>query len=587
MSQDFDKTSPSSSYNYQRRSSGASSSQDLDYAKLSYRDSFSLKYGLRSLISFAEGCSSSNDYHNYSQQLPCSTTTLEQLPDRIFISGSTSRYSVPSMNCTGWISPKDLVEHVKTDIESKRPKPVATSPSNSSNSSIPFSDAAQMNNCKSNNTLFPCDPKELISIDCGYNVTFYLTKTGLYATGSNSVGELGVGHSNEVRDHVEAVALPKLPLTPSYFVKKLVSGEGHTVVLMSTGEIVVFGKNGDGQLGIEKSVGEPVPKLIPSSTFGGEKIKEIACGYYHTLVLTETGIVYACGRNVQNQIGCVPNHVNVSSGFRPVTVLKEGGLSNDGGKGLKIVKIVAGSHHSLFLTEDGIVYAAGDNQFNAIGKKYPVFAPLEPFYSNNQRTSTESLKDSKQIVPHKYITNVWCGSLSTFIQTRDDKVYVCGTANDRALFLDEQYVNGNANYVTEGFIQCDFLSGKSIKEIVGFYSMIAVSESRDVYVCGNNSCKQLTTKDQPVYNIKPQHETFLSAKLKQYPQLDYCVSAGFRTCSIYLFSKEKRSRNQNEMFCHLYQALYDQDESNKNYFSDISFVTREVDEDEDVVMYDL
>ncbi|KAF0984441.1 hypothetical protein FDP41_000340 [Naegleria fowleri] len=559
-------------------SSSSSISQDYDFAKLSFRDSFSLKYGLRGM----EGVLGTG------QLMPCSTATLEQLPERIFLSGSTSRFCVQSMSCTSWITPKELSDHVKADQESKRPKPIATTPNGTGSSVSVFSDAAQSNSPRSTVSLFPFDPKELISIDCGYNVTFYMTKTGLYATGSNSVGELGVGHSNEVRDHVEPVALPKLPLTPSYYIKKLVSGEGHTVVLMSTGEIIVWGKNGDGQIGCEKSVGEGTPRIIPSSVFGGEKIKQVACGYYHTLCLTESGIVYACGRNVQNQIGCVPNHVNVSSGFRPVTVLKEGGLCNDGGKGLKIVKIVAGSHHSLFLTEDGIVYAAGDNQFNAIGKKYPVFAPLEPFYSNNQATSNDLSSEVKKSIPYRYVKNVWCGSLSTFIQTREDKVFVCGTANDRALFLDEQFVNGNSNYVTDGFVLCDFLSGKQIRDIVGFYSMIAVSETRDVYVCGNNSCKQLTAKDQPVYNIRPQHEPFISAKLKQYPHLDYCVSAGFRTCSFYLYSKEKRTRNLNEFYCNLYRSAFYEDEESNNSFSDISIVMRDdEDSDEDVIMYDV
>jgi len=510
--------------------------------------------------------SASNNHQKTSSNDP-DTTTLE--PDRIFISGSANRYGVTSIKHVGWVTPKDLDKHVKSGSSPNNTKPVFIRSSNCSNRPTPLSDETKMNK-KMNIKLFPCDPDEIISIECGYNATFYLTKTGLYASGFNTDGELGIGHSNDVKDHIEAVVLPKLPLTPSYYVKKVVSGDGHNVVLMSTGEIVVFGKNGDGQLGLKNTGVRKVPKLIPSSTFSGEKIKEIACGYYHTLVLTESGVVYGCGRNLRNQVGCLPNHCNASSGFKPVSVLKECTPINNGGEGLKIVKIVCGSHHSLFLTEDGVVYAAGDNQFNTIGKKYPIFSPLEPFYSNNQETE----EDPHRSVPYKYVTNVWCGSLSTFVQTRDDKIYVCGTANNRALFLE--YADG-MDYITKGFVECNFLSGKSIKEIVGLYSMIAVSESRDVYVCGNNKCQQLTTNDQQASNIKPQHEPFLSSKLKQYPQLDYRISVGFRTCSVHLYSNEKRSRNQNEMLYHLHQALYDQGESDKNYYYDISFITKKPD----------
>jgi len=34
-------------------------------------------------------------------------------------------------------------------------------------------------------------------------------------------------------------------------------------------------------------------------------IKEIACGYYHTLVLSENGEVFAFGRNDKGQLGIV------------------------------------------------------------------------------------------------------------------------------------------------------------------------------------------------------------------------------------------------------------------------------------------
>ncbi|KAL9650706.1 hypothetical protein ABK040_001762 [Willaertia magna] len=534
------RSSSASSTNSSSGSSGTNN--EYDFAKSSFKDSAISNFNLlHSSGSFSR------------------RNSIESLPERVFMSGSTSRFSVQSLTCTPWISPKALHEHV-IENETKKQNSQPISPRNFQG-------------------LFPFDPMDIIAVDCGYNVTFYQTKYGLYASGSNSVGELGLGHTNDVKDKVEQVKLPVLPLTPTYYIKKIASGEGHTVVLMSTGEIIVFGKNGDGQLGLEKSVGEPLPKLIPSSTFGGDKVVQVSCGYYHTLVLTESGVVYGTGRNIQNQIGCVPNHVNVSSGFRPVTVLKEGGLCNDGGKGLKIVKIACGSHHSLFLTEDGILYAAGDNQFNALAKKYPVFSPLEPFYSNGTgivervNISNEmSFKNVTKAKPYKFVTNVWCGSLSTFVQTKEDKVFVCGTANDRALFLDETTTHGSSNFTTDGFVLCDLLSGKGIVDIVGFYSMVAVSKTRDVYICGNNSSKQLTSKDQPIYNLKPQFEPFISEKLKQYPLLDYNVTAGFRTCSFYIYSMTRRTRNEIEFFSNLYFFTYqpyemiDEEEQDNNFF---------------------
>lgn len=395
----------------------------------------------------------------------------------------------------------------------------------------------------------PFNLNDLIYIDVKYGNIFFITKKELYYANNSSDNHSCSWPPDNNRNQVDnksVIQLIDLPIkiTPLSYILKIVSGEGHNIVLMSTGEIIVFGSNTNGQLGISNFCKVNKPTLVPSSEFNGEKIRDVACGYYHTLILTESGIVYASGRNSNNQIGCTLKNRDVSK-FVPITFQKNNVCYSDGGKNLKIKKIISGSHHSLFLTEDGIAYATGDDNFYALGKNrgtYTIFSPLEPFYS-------------EQI----HIKNIWCGSLSTFVQTVDDIIYVCGTNNDNALFLK------NVDQKTDGFVMCEYLSKKSIQSISGFYSMIAVSETRDVYVCGNNVVNQLN-KDNQMPNSPPRFEPMLSEMLKKYDNFNYYFSSGFRACGLSLY----KDKHYNPIYSRLINFLFNSEINKK--FSDIDIV---------------
>lgn len=67
--------------------------------------------------------------------------------------------------------------------------------------------------------------------------------------------------------------------------------------------MVSFGKNDHGQLGLN-GVSEPV--LLParvSAPLDTAVVTQIACGYYHTVAVTDDGAVYTFGRNDYGQLG--------------------------------------------------------------------------------------------------------------------------------------------------------------------------------------------------------------------------------------------------------------------------------------------
>jgi len=404
----------------------------------------------------------------------------------------------------------------------------------------------------SNSQYFPFKVDELVSIDCcGISTVMYQTKTALY-----------IGRYSPCKLKNFKITL-LLRLTPSYFVKKVVGGWHHTFILMSNGEILGFGENKFGQISIEDRECYESLRLVPSSTFGGEKVRDIVCGALHTMVLTESGAIFACGNNEFNQIEYVPKedpNVPMVSCFKLVKVRKHWNdevPNENGGKDLKIVKLVAGAFHTVFLTENGIVYGVGKEN---LGKQYPHFAPLEPFCSGASSTNIDM---AFPISANKFVTNVWCGFKSTFVQTIEDEIYVCASEG----FYMEHFFNKDKD-ISFGFERCEFLSGKKIREMVGFKKgMIAISESRDVFVSGWNVCKQLSVH-APFDIVLPQYEPFLTTKLKENPMLDYTITCNEWSCSLYFSRYDRRTRNESDFFEKCKMSL-------DNYFSDIELLVND------------
>jgi len=81
------------------------------------------------------------------------------------------------------------------------------------------------------------------------------------------------------------------------------------------------------------------------------------CSANHAFFLSRTGEVFALGRNKTGQLGL--GDTSVRDVPELVKALK--------GKG-KFVQAACGRHHSLFLAEDGSVYAAGDNKSGQCGQ---------------------------------------------------------------------------------------------------------------------------------------------------------------------------------------------------------------------------
>jgi len=125
------------------------------------------------------------------------------------------------------------------------------------------------------------------------------------------------------------------------------AGSDHSLGLTSTGVLYAWGRNNRGQLGTD----DVVDRSSPVTVVGGiTSWNKISAGREFTLGVTDTGVLYAWGRNqFSGRLG-TNDEDNRSS---PVTVV--GGITNWSSS------ISAGELHSLGITDTGVLYAWGDN----------------------------------------------------------------------------------------------------------------------------------------------------------------------------------------------------------------------------------
>lgn len=117
-----------------------------------------------------------------------------------------------------------------------------------------------------------------------------------------------------------------------------------------------FGRNQFGQLGHSKLETYNKPKKIKE--LENVNIIQVACGKNHSLFLTDTGVVYACGDMTSGQLGIGTT--------KQQTVTKPIRIQYDGSP---IVKIGCGADFSAILDIDGNLYTFGNPEFGQLGKE--------------------------------------------------------------------------------------------------------------------------------------------------------------------------------------------------------------------------
>jgi alpha-tubulin suppressor-like RCC1 family protein len=291
------------------------------------------------------------------------------------------------------------------------------------------------------------------AIACGDYHTVFLTNDGkVYSCGRSDEGQLG-RTGDPVIPGIISDGIGSLTISA------IACGAMHTVFLTNDGKVYSCGANFTGQLGLGDTIQQTTPQLI-STNIGTLTISAIACGFVHTVFLTNDGKVYSCGDNGANQLG------QTTSTSTPSQITNEIGP-------LTISAIACGNNHTVFLTNDGKVYSCGGNDNDQLGRTVDATNP-----------SSVPSQITTNIGPLT-ISAIACGGFYTLFLTNDGKVYSCGLNTNGQLGL------GNTTQQTTPQ-SISTLNSLTITAIAcgGAHTVFLTNEGK-VYSCGENADGQL------------------------------------------------------------------------------------------------
>jgi hypothetical protein len=223
----------------------------------------------------------------------------------------------------------------------------------------------------------------VIQVAIGGGHSLVVTSSGqLYAFGDNHYGELGSTTNNGTDTPIPTPTLVALP-GESGAVTQVAAGQGHSLVVTSSGQLYAFGYDEYGQLGsvnILPGQPNPTPTLVGLPGEIGI-VTQVAAGQFHSLAATSSGQLYAFGYNESGQLGSTTNNGTTTQTPTPTLVA----LPGESGA---VTQIAAGGDHSLAVTSSGQLYAFGDNARGELGlaansgtttpNPTPTLVPLAP-----------------------------------------------------------------------------------------------------------------------------------------------------------------------------------------------------------------
>ncbi|HVU08516.1 MAG TPA: RCC1 repeat- and reductase domain-containing protein [Verrucomicrobiae bacterium] len=213
------------------------------------------------------------------------------------------------------------------------------------------------------------------AIAAGYGHSLFLKSDGsLWGMGNNQLGQLGDGTTNNASVPEQIV---------SSGVVAIAAGGYHSLFLKSDGSLWAMGYNAVGQLGDGTTNDASVPEQIISSD-----VIAIAGGTYHSLFLKSNGSLWSMGDDVYGELGDGLNGLNVFTNV-PEQIISSG-----------VVAVAAGAYHSLFLKNDGSLWAAGNNQYGELGDGFSV-----------------DINEPEQIIPNGVVTIAAGWFHSLFVKT--------------------------------------------------------------------------------------------------------------------------------------------------------------------------
>ncbi|XP_043846493.1 RCC1 and BTB domain-containing protein 2 isoform X1 [Dromiciops gliroides] len=302
---------------------------------------------------------------------------------------------------------------------------------------------SQLGNGTTNHGLVPTqisinlENRRVIEVACGSHHSMALTSDGkVFAWGYNNSGQVGSGSTAN-----QPIPRKVTGCLQNKIVTTIACGQMCSMAVVDSGEVYVWGYNGNGQLGLGSSGNQPTPCRI--AALQGIRVHKIVCGYAHTLVLTDEGHLYAWGANSYGQLG-TGNKSNQSYPT-PVSVEKD-----------RVIEIAAchSAHTSAAKTQSGHIYMWGQcrgqsvtlphlTHFSCTDDVFACFATpavswrllsvepddhltvaqsLKKEFDNPETADLKFLVDGKYIYVHKVLLKIRCEHFRSVLNGNEDDI---------------------------------------------------------------------------------------------------------------------------------------------------------------------
>ena len=280
--------------------------------------------------------------------------------------------------------------------------------------------------------------KDIIQIICHNEFTIILKEHGeILVFGSNRYGQLGLSSSR--------IRVPTPLLVINKHVIQIACGDMHTLILTLDGQVFSFGSNKYGQLGLDHNCNNKYPELYNhkyyqkiNQTKTSKFIIKIACGGFHSIIVANNYEIFVFGRNDAGQLGLDHNGVQYS----PTLLMKNENIN----------KIICGWGHTIMLNDNGQVFVFGYYNFC--------------LRSNERQTTPHPLA----IMSDKNIVQVACDQ-------------------DCAVFLADNGEVWRVGYMYEPKL---LITDNAIVQITcGENHTIILKNNGQILVVGSNDCGQL------------------------------------------------------------------------------------------------
>lgn len=199
--------------------------------------------------------------------------------------------------------------------------------------------------------------KEVKCISAGYSHSCAITVDGeLFMWGKNSSGKLGLGKSAP-----KVVAKPfKVAYLTGMSIEKAALGSEHSIAVTDEGVTLSWGAGSSGRLGHDRRSGllgflssssEYTPRLI--KRLEGIKVRGVAAGLLHSACIDENGTVFIFGERATDKLRLANSDYHTGLSRMAELPFSE--------------EVACGGYHTCVITRSGELYTWGSNENGCLG----------------------------------------------------------------------------------------------------------------------------------------------------------------------------------------------------------------------------